>query len=77
MSPKNPEVYYKFKAKDKNSDEIIEYRVQDLPMELYDEAIELFLKNFLPDEILCNSRGCTDNPVDIQDAINFYKSTLR
>lgn len=52
-----PTTYYTFKAKLKNSDEVIEYRVQDLPEDRFEEALEMMRTQFLPDESLCSSKG--------------------
>lgn len=48
-----PQVYYRFKAKDKNSENIVEYRVQDLPEEYFKQAAKFMLEKFLPFETIC------------------------
>jgi hypothetical protein len=53
--PKNlkfPKIYYKFQAKDRDSNEIVDYYVQDLTEEYYERAIELMVTDFLPDETM-------------------------
>lgn len=50
-----PQVYYRFKAKDKNSDNIVEYRVQDLPEEYFEEAAKFMVEKFLPFETICSA----------------------
>lgn len=52
-----PSTWWTFKAKDLESDDLVEYRVQDLPEEYYDEALELMHKHFINDETLCNTIG--------------------
>lgn len=45
-----PKVWYTFKARDLNSDELVEYRVQDLPLEKADEVFEYMYNNYIKDE---------------------------
>lgn len=73
---KTPTIYYKFKAKDKDSDEVIDYRIQDLPEELYEAALELYLKDFLPDEILAVSRGLHKKPSAVEDISKMWRSAM-
>lgn len=57
-----PQVWYTFKAKDKNSDNIVEYRVQDLPEDYYEQTVDFMVKYFLPDETFCSSRDTHNKP---------------
>lgn len=50
--PSFPVVHYKFLAKSLNGDELVEYRVQDLPKKCDGKAIDFMLEHFLPDEPL-------------------------
>lgn len=52
-----PSVWLTFKAKDLNSENLVEYRVQDLPVNRYDEAIDHMCSNFLVDEPMSKSLG--------------------
>jgi hypothetical protein len=56
-----PQIYYKFKAKDRDSDEIVEYIVQDLPENYFDRAVELFVTDFLCDEALSSALNIASN----------------
>lgn len=60
-----PQIYYKFRAKDRDSDEIVNYYVQDLPEDRVEETIDLMVKHFLPDETLCSSIGVPNSPEDV------------
>lgn len=51
-SLKFPLVFHTFKAKNNESDEIIEYRIQDLPEEDYKRAVDLMVSDFMPEETL-------------------------
>lgn len=52
-----PSVWLTFQAKDLESDNMIEYRVQDMPEEYYGKALELMEFNFLRDEAMCAATG--------------------
>lgn len=45
-----PRVWHTFKAKDLDSDNLVEYKIQDLPLERADEAYEHMFANFVQDE---------------------------
>lgn len=45
-----PKIWRKFKARDLNSDELIEYRIQDLPESRLEDAVEHMISNYLKDE---------------------------
>lgn len=72
-----PQIYYTFKAKDTNSEEIIEYRVQDLPEEKYEQAVDFMVKYFIPDETFCASRGIPDKPNAIKEFHKFWVAALK
>lgn len=52
-----PTVWLKFQAKDLTSDDLVEYRVQDLPVERHDEVMELMTSYFLEDESMFKAAG--------------------
>lgn len=72
-----PQVFYTFKAKDKNSDDVIEYRVQDLPEEFYDQAADFMVKYFLPDETFCSSRDIPNKPIATEIIRQFWNETIK
>ena len=43
------QIFHKFSAKDRDSDKTIEYRVQILPTHLFENVLELYTRDFLPD----------------------------
>ncbi|XP_055310814.1 uncharacterized protein LOC129573785 [Sitodiplosis mosellana] len=45
-----PKVWHTFQARDLDSDELIEYRIQDLPLDRFDEALEHMNANYNQDE---------------------------
>ncbi|XP_070498830.1 uncharacterized protein [Chironomus tepperi] len=72
-----PTTYYTFKVKSRESDEVIEYRVQDLPDDRFEEALELMRTHFLPDESLCSSSGIPDDPVARQIFLDFWIECMK
>lgn len=51
-----PKVYHTFQAKDVDSDNLVTYRVQNLPVEYYERALELMKNYQLPEETLAASK---------------------
>lgn len=45
-----PKVWHTFKARDLDSNELVEYRIQDLTLERADEAYQHMFVNFVQDE---------------------------
>lgn len=53
-----PKIWLEFEAKEtKGSDKLVKYRIQDLPEDRFDDAIEHMKVNYLPDEPLSRSVG--------------------
>lgn len=52
-----PKIWHTFKAKDVDSDQLVEYRIQDLPESRFEEAIQLMTSNFCKDEPLNQALG--------------------
>lgn len=52
-----PRVWHTFQAKDIGSDELVEYRIKDLPEDRFDEALEFIVPLFSKDEPLCEAYG--------------------
>ena len=46
----NPLMHHKFKAKSLKCDKVVEYRIEILPEEHYEEAIELIFKHMTSEE---------------------------
>lgn len=52
-----PKVWHTFKAKDVNSDDIVEYRIEDLTEAKYDDALAMMVEYFCRDEPTCQAYG--------------------
>lgn len=54
---KFPRIWLKFMAKDLNSDELVEYRVEDLTEDRYEDAVAHMINYFIRDEPICKSKS--------------------
>lgn len=52
-----PKVWHTFKARDIDSDNLIEYRIQDLPKSRADEAFKHMWSNYIQDEPIGQALG--------------------
>lgn len=52
-----PRVWHTFMAKDTESDDLVEYRIEDLTESRIEEAIKMLVKFFCNDEPLCAALG--------------------
>lgn len=52
-----PSVWLTFHEKDLNCNNLVEYRVEDLPIDRFDDAIKHMTDNFLPDAPMAKATG--------------------
>lgn len=62
-----PHVYYAFNAKEKDSDVVVSYRVQDLPEEYFEKAVDLMVKHFLDEETFCACRKLIESEKAVEE----------
>lgn len=62
-----PRVWHTFMARDIDSDEMVEYRIQDLPLNRVNEVYEHMLANYIIDEPVGQILGSADDPVHFSD----------
>lgn len=55
----HPTIWHTFKARDLDSDELVEYRIQDLPLDRMDDAFEHMAANYNQDEPIAQVLGKT------------------
>jgi hypothetical protein len=72
-----PQVYHTFKARDKDTEKLIEYRIQDLPEEFFDKAIEMYATQFLPDEPMCTAKKLSGNVIGTKSICDVWLATLK
>lgn len=71
-----PQTYYTFKAKDSESEALVDYRIQDLPEEDYERALDLLLSAFVPEENLCVCRDVPSDSVAMKELRAFWEKEL-
>lgn len=67
VSDEYPKVWHTFKARDIGSDNIVEYRIQDLPLNRIDDLFEHLLATFIPDEPIGQALGYENDPNVFED----------
>lgn len=72
-----PHTYYTFKVKSRDSGEIIEFRVQDLPDDKFEEALEMLKTHFLPDESFCSAKGVDKDPNSTKIICDIWKKLMK
>lgn len=68
-----PNVWHRFLAKDLNSDELVEYRIEDLTEDRFDDAFQNMKENFILDEPQFQSR----NAIDEENMVEEYCEVMR
>lgn len=54
-----PKVYMRFKARDTETDDLVEYRIQDLPADRYEDAANFMIHDqYLREEPFAKGTGC-------------------
>lgn len=62
-----PKIWHTFKARDIDSENLVEYRIQDLPLDRFADCHEQFAKTFMQGEPLGTPLGGTRDPYLIED----------
>jgi len=68
--------YSTFKAKDKDNESIIEYKIQDIPEDKFDKAIEMLIEG-TKEEPLCASRNVFENEDAKQELVRIWTAMLK
>lgn len=56
-----PHVYMRFKARDTDRDDLVEYRIQDLPEDRFEDAVNFMLGDqYLREEPFAKGTGTSD-----------------
>lgn len=62
-----PRVWYTFKARDIDSDNLVSYRIQDLPIDRVDDYYRHLHVNYIPDESLARILDYASDPFVYED----------
>jgi hypothetical protein len=57
--------------------ELVEYRIQDLPEERFEDAVAIIKDKHLIDEPMKSSKGVRDCPVSVQEMVEYLRSYLQ
>lgn len=72
-----PQTYHSFFAKKLDSDELVTYHIADLLEEHTEETLDIFKKNFIPDEVFNMSVNIIEKPNAMALLEVFYKIIIR
>lgn len=73
-----PLTYSRFQALDCESDErVVEYRIEDLPEDRFEDAVNIIRDKHLIDEPMKSSKGVRDCPISVQEMIENLWNMLR
>lgn len=70
------QVWHTFQSKNKSTNELEEFIVQDLPREKNEEALDHMLKHFLPDEPICKARDVKSDGAALSEIRKLWKNVL-
>uniref|UniRef100_A0A1L8DD55 N-acetyltransferase domain-containing protein n=1 Tax=Nyssomyia neivai TaxID=330878 RepID=A0A1L8DD55_9DIPT len=71
-------IWLNFTAKDPDSGQIVNYYVQDVPEERFDEVAQLMATIFTRDETMCKSLDIINDPMyNMEDSIKDWKNLLK
>ena len=68
--------YSTFKAKDKDNESIIEYKIQDIPEDRFEDAIRMLIEA-TKEEPLCASRNVYENEESKQEFVRIWTAMLK
>ncbi|GAB0087125.1 uncharacterized protein DMENIID0001_014020 [Sergentomyia squamirostris] len=72
-----PQVWLKFKAKDPESGEIVNYQVEDLTEDRFDEVVGHMINYFIPDEPMCTSLNILKDEVSMAETTEMWQEAVR
>ena len=71
-----PVLHYTFKAKSLDSDEVVEYYVEDLTEKHYDEAVDFILKYLTPEETFQQAVRLSEKDYAVNILKHFFRSVF-
>ncbi|KAJ6638871.1 hypothetical protein Bhyg_11609 [Pseudolycoriella hygida] len=70
-----PNVWLTFEVSDENG-ELVKYRIQDLPIERAEDAINHMKTHFLTEEIECRARNIVNDEASVEDFVNIWRYAI-
>lgn len=71
-----PKVWHKFVARDLNNDNLVEYRIQDMPLNRADDLVDHLLRSFFPYEPAALALGSQIDPHAVDDYKTYWKPAI-
>lgn len=71
-----PQVHRTFTAKDRDSDELVEYSIEDLTEDQFDSAITLFIEFMFPVEVFARAAKILEKPKSYDVLVNLHRWIL-
>lgn len=71
-----PKVWHTFQARDIDSDNLVEYRIQDLPLNRVDDCYRHLFDTLIPDEPIGQALGYENDPHIYDDYKRFWEPVI-
>uniref|UniRef100_A0A182Y8Q0 N-acetyltransferase domain-containing protein n=1 Tax=Anopheles stephensi TaxID=30069 RepID=A0A182Y8Q0_ANOST len=72
-----PSVWHTFQAKDTESDQLVTYRVQDLPEDRFEEAIAHMMEYFVYDEPTCRAKNIVSEQQSVDEIADLWREFVK
>lgn len=72
-----PKVWLEFKANDVDTNDLVDYTVQDLPEDRFTEAIKIMASNFLADAPMAKLKNGAHNFFYVKDNIRIWEGIVK
>ncbi|KAG4073891.1 hypothetical protein HA402_014096 [Bradysia odoriphaga] len=72
-----PNIWLRFQAKDLDSDNLVEYIVEDLSEDRFDDAINFMTTKFLANAPMAKLRNGANDSMYVQDSVGIWKNILQ
>lgn len=76
LNLKFPQIYGTFRAKDNDSEDEVDFIIQDLPVTYFEKALDLLIETFIQDEILYKSRGLSNDEEVVDEVRKMFREKL-
>lgn len=71
-----PNIWLKFKARDVQTDSLVDYSIQDIPEDRFDEAIEFMSNGFLANAPMAKLKNALSDSIYVEDIRRIWKIIL-
>lgn len=71
-----PQINHAFRAKSKASNEIIDFKLQNLREDMFEAALNLLRLNFVTDETICVAKNLSQNHAVLDEVCYFWRTQM-